>query len=152
HERHPSDPQSYINLAACYRALDRLDNAFETLRTGIECCSATEALYRACISALKDMNRTGEAIEVAREAVNAHPSRLLFKFRQRLLLPILYERPQDVDSWRSRYQSGLGELGREVDLTTTSGRQAALDAISHFVPFFLAYQGRDDRELQVEYG
>src|SRR5262245_33655598 len=88
-DRH--SPRAHLDLADCYRNVDRLDLALDVLRTGLERCESTAEIYRAGISVLKDMNRTDEAIDLARRARRAHPADLLFTFREHLLLPILYE-------------------------------------------------------------
>jgi protein O-GlcNAc transferase len=60
-------------------------------------------------------------------------------------LPILYRSQAEVVARRQRYQAAL------QDLVTGDG-QAIAAAIGRSQPFFLPYQGEDDRELQASYG
>jgi protein O-GlcNAc transferase len=69
----------------------------------------------------------------------------------RLTLPMVYEDAEDVTRARDRYAKGLAELHRTAEgwvagLTPSE----VLDGL-RWTNFLLAYQGRDDRELQASY-
>jgi CRISPR-associated protein Csy1 len=58
----------------------------------------------------------------------------------------------DVTRSRERYAQGLAQLHREADALVSGLAPAqVLDGL-RWTNFFLAYQGRDDRELQASYG
>ncbi len=71
---------------------------------------------------------------------------------QALLLPILYDTPEDLDHWRQRFERGLVTVSQAVSLGEAAGRRWAMTAISNHSNFFLQYQGQDDRPLQQQYG
>jgi len=74
-------------------------------------------------------------------------------FGEQLTLPMVYADGKEVDAARTGFEAGLERLERELvpairadGLTETQ----VLDGL-RWVNFFLAYQGRDDRELQRRY-
>lgn len=147
-----TNPDRYLDLAACYRASSRFDEAMDLLQEGVRTCPPSSRLYHAWIDLLEDSNRTRDAIDKAREAGSRFPDELGFKLRERLILPILYDTPEEIDFHRKRYSAGLQALIEEVDLSSEADRRSALGAINRFVNFQLGYQGRDDLEIQRQYG
>ncbi len=65
-------------------------------------------------------------------------------------LPILYTDEPEIAERRAAYAQQLESLAAEVGRMTRPGRCA--EAVGLRQPFFLAYQGRNDRELQAVYG
>jgi protein O-GlcNAc transferase len=81
------------------------------------------------------------------------PTDLRALFGEQLTLPMVYADAKEVDAARAGFEAGLGRLERELvpairvaELTETQ----VLDGL-RWVNFFLAYQGRDDRDLQRRY-
>jgi CRISPR-associated protein Csy1 len=69
----------------------------------------------------------------------------------RLSLPMIYADAGDVERARNRYAEGLAELHRDVArLVAGLTPSEVLDGV-RWSNFFLAYQGRNDRELQASY-
>ena len=95
---------------------------------------------------LFDQGRTDDALACHEAAINVDPgfgtARLATCFGQ---LPILYRTQDEVAERRTRYTKAL------ADLDTADTRSLA-DAIGQSQPFFLPYQGEDDRALQSTYG
>jgi len=68
-------------------------------------------------------------------------------------LPVLYADAAEIDPRRAAYAAHLERLSAHVTRAATPATPAALaEAIGSHQPFYLAYQGRDDRELQASYG
>jgi protein O-GlcNAc transferase len=65
-------------------------------------------------------------------------------------LQIIYADEHDVISRRARYQKKLGALNDEV--TTGNANGNCKDVFRSRLPFYLAYQGYNDRDLQRLYG
>ena len=81
------------------------------------------------------------------------PTDLRTLFGERLTLPMVYADGNEVEAARAGFEAGLGRLERELvpairaaELTETQ----VLDGL-RWVNFFLAYQGRDDRDVQRRY-
>jgi predicted O-linked N-acetylglucosamine transferase (SPINDLY family) len=69
----------------------------------------------------------------------------------RLALPMIYADADDLERARARYAEGLAQLHRDIDgLVAGLTPAEVLDGV-RWTNFFLAYQGRDDRELQASY-
>ncbi|HVI52735.1 MAG TPA: radical SAM protein [Candidatus Sulfotelmatobacter sp.] len=68
------------------------------------------------------------------------------------LLPQGYETPEQMAEVRRRYGESLALLVQAAETATRDSLAAALPQIGQAKPFFLAYQGEDDRALQELYG
>ncbi|MDH5265801.1 MAG: tetratricopeptide repeat protein, partial [Betaproteobacteria bacterium] len=95
------------------------------------------------------------ALEEARREYGAnsrsHPGNLKAALGERLLLPQVYEGKAQLEHCRRRYGGGLGELLADPG-RFAKGRPAEVLQDIRWCNFYLAYQGRDDRELQSLYG
>ena len=95
---------------------------------------------------LFEQGRTDDAIACNQAAIAIHPefgtARIAACMAQ---LPILYQTEDEVVQRRKRYWTALAELA-VADPLSLAG------AIGVAQPFFLPYQGGDDRALQATYG
>ncbi len=151
-QRNNRNPNIYIDLARCHKSGGDHEEAIRVLQRGFRICLPSLCLYRSYIDLLNECNRTREAIAAAREATLAFPDDVGMKLKEALLLPILYDTPEEVEYYRARFTDGLRKIRDEISLDTPGARQSALSAIETHTNFYLAYQGRDDRELQIQYG
>lgn len=150
--RNDRAPQRYIRLADCHWGFRDFAKALAVLKVALARCAPHPRLYRRAISALEQCNRTGDALQLARRARALFPGRRSFAVQQALLLPIVYDRKEDIDHWRKRFARGLRRLLAALILDTPAARREAMDATSRYSNFFLAYQARNDRQLQRLYG
>jgi predicted O-linked N-acetylglucosamine transferase (SPINDLY family) len=65
-------------------------------------------------------------------------------------LPVLYGHASEIAERRAAYELRLAALSAHV--ARAAAPAALADAVGSHQPFYLAYQGRDDRELQASYG
>jgi tetratricopeptide (TPR) repeat protein len=81
------------------------------------------------------------------------PTDLRALFGERLTLPMVYADGAEVDAARAGFESGLAYLDRELVRVTRAAKLTETDVLDglRWVNFFLAYQGRDDRDLQRRY-
>jgi predicted O-linked N-acetylglucosamine transferase (SPINDLY family) len=79
------------------------------------------------------------------------PASLRAALPANLLLPQVYEGVEHVEEVRHRYEEGLGRLEAQAAAFRFAGPDAAL-ADARWTNFYLAYQGRNDREPQRRYG
>lgn len=100
--------------------------------------------------ALSEMNRSDEALAVAAQATAQFPQHTALAHLAALMLPVVYHTAQEIEEWRQRFSEGMGRICREARLADAASAQNALKAISP--PFYLAYQGRNDRDLMRQYG
>ena len=67
------------------------------------------------------------------------------------MLPMAYADHAEIDASRSAFTQALREL-RSVCFASHDAAREALRAVGMMSPFFLPYQGRDDRALLTEFG
>lgn len=146
------DPETYIAASRLCKQSGQLHETLGILKRGIDRCAPSAPLYEYYIERLEKCNRTEEAIEAAQRAALLFPEELMFRVREALLLPILYDTQAHVDYCRRRFTAGLERIAGEVRLETPAERRQALSAIGRSSNKYLPYQGQDDRELQVVYG
>jgi protein O-GlcNAc transferase len=94
-----------------------------------------------------DCNLNNEAIASCQRALsidgNSWPARLDSCVHE---LQILYLREEEIVSRRTSYEQKLRSIHEEVE--TEGLKDNALGAVRSLRPFYLAYQGHNDRELQ----
>ena len=151
-ERGEPVPRRYITAARACKQLGRLHETLEILRQGISRCAPSASLYQYYIERLEKCNRTEEALATARTAMTLFPDDLVFPLREALILPILDNSREEIDSYRRRFTDNLHRIVEEFPLETPEERQRALSAIGRSGNKYLPYQGYNDRELQAAYG
>ena len=67
-------------------------------------------------------------------------------------IPLMYHDSSSVQVSRENYRRELLKLSEAMSLKTPQEIDAATEAVGKQQPFFLAYQGLNDRELQEIYG
>ncbi len=113
--------------------------------------------YAALGELLRQSGQVAGAIEAWCKALALEPQRetwyagALAAFDGWLKLPSVYETEAALGQARSNYAQGLDRL---ISLTRSHPAlmQLALQAIALRVPFYLNYQGQNDRALQEQYG
>jgi protein O-GlcNAc transferase len=96
-------------------------------------------------------NRNDEAVESAEAAIGIDPDNALCRFLSCICeLRILYDDEDDVEARRKAYESKLRAICSDYEEGQL--RTNIAEAVSRCRPFYLAYQGRNDRDLQTLYG
>ena len=100
---------------------------------------------------VSEMGNPARAREAYARALASDPRDLRSALGLHLTLPMVYEGSEALDAARADFAAGIAELHRQLDtLTAPLGESDVLDGF-RWTNFFLAYQGRDDRELQSAY-
>jgi protein O-GlcNAc transferase len=146
------DPITCLEAARCQRKLGEYRECIAILEQGLQYCAPSVPLYRWYINALQECNLTREAIASAQSAALLFPDNLSVKMVEALALPVLYDSEEELEHYRHRFTEGLHRLNDEVRLDTPESRHRALSAVGNHANTLLAYQGRNDRELQEGYG
>ena len=100
---------------------------------------------------LAEIGRYEEAKRAYRQVADHAPGNIRAALGSTLLLPQHYDSAAHVDSVRSAYAAGLERLHRDVANFRFPSAERAL-AESRWTNFYLAYQGRNDLDLQKSYG
>lgn len=142
----------YQALATCYRELNQLEAAINTYHQGLTHYPNEPTLYLALIVDLQNAGKLEEAIQVAAHAIQLFPNNVALKLENQRLLPLIYQAPDDISVYRSRYAQALNALVKQTAFETAKHAETALDGIGRGTNFLLSYQGQDDLNLQTQYG
>ncbi|HEX4182045.1 MAG TPA: tetratricopeptide repeat protein, partial [Caulobacteraceae bacterium] len=144
------DPALLNTLGVALKETDRLDEAeaafawATALKPGF-----VEALYNLA-GARKDQGRTDEAVELLREVVGLAPDLAAARFALCMAhLPPLYVDGAEIEHRRSGYAAELDALAAHAERV---GADSLASGIGSAQPFYLAYQGRNDIQLQQRHG
>jgi tetratricopeptide (TPR) repeat protein len=96
-------PKLYWRLSECFRQLNLLDQAFSTLKEGIQLYPADARLHFSLIVNLQASGRIQEAISSANTASSLLPNDYTFKLIKNLLVPIVYETQDEIGFYRQRF-------------------------------------------------
>lgn len=143
--------RAYKCLSDSYQRLGQYDEAIQLLREAVQ-AQPIPALYYDLVSALRDHGQTQAAIATASSALQQIPNDFSLQLAQHLTLPILYNTPDEIVAYRHRFTEGLAAIAAQLDLSTPEAQANALAGMGRYAHFYLAYQGGDDRILQVQYG
>ena len=131
--------------------LNRFDEAMASFDRAIAIKSLYVDAWISRAETLFTCNRNDEAVKSAQAAIDIDPENALCRFLSCVCeLRILYDNEDDVDARRRAYENKLRAICSDYE----AGRLETnmIEAIAHCKPFYLAYQGRNDRDLQTLYG
>ncbi len=151
-EAQTGTPELYWCLSECFRQLDLPNRAVSILQQGIQIYDTAGIFYFSTIINLQLNGYIQEALNCANAASLVLPNDYTFKLLKYLLLPIIYDTPEEIDVHRQRFIKGLQELIQQTSLDTPEEQQNALAGIARFTNFYLSYQNQNDRELLGQYG
>ncbi len=96
------------------------------------------------------MNHREAALESYERALAAKPDFAKARLAACMAeLPVLYRNDAEVNAQRAAYERKLGALCADAE---RGALDSLADAIGSYQPFFLGYQGYNDRDLQSMYG
>ncbi|MEH1988740.1 tetratricopeptide repeat protein [Nostoc sp.] len=149
----PDLATTYNNLGNILRQQNRFDVAIETFQKAIKIRSDIDYIYCNLGIAFIDINNTEAAVQAFEQAVKVTPNYDMAKFGACICqLPVIYSSIDEIAFRRNQYQQYLQNLAKYYELTDREERAKASEAVGAFQPFYLTYQGLNDRDLQRTYG
>src|SRR5450759_3949811 len=147
----PDYAEAFNNRGVALGELKRLDDALASYDKALELKpDYAEAFYNRG-NALKEMNRLDHALASYDKALALKPDYAEAQFGLCMAeLPILYENEPEIIVRRTAYEQRLRVLCDASDRSTNLADLAK--GVGSSQPFFLAYQGYNDRDLQALYG
>jgi protein O-GlcNAc transferase len=149
----PDYAEVYNNLSNVFKKQNKFDAAIESYKQAIKLNPNCPEFYHNLGNTLFDHGHLGAAIESYNQALkvnpNFAPAKLAICVSQ---LPIIYSSADYINLKRNQYQQHLISLFNYYQAATHSEKADAAVAIGLIQPFFLAYQGLNDRPLQQIYG
>lgn len=146
------DVPIYTALANCYQLINKENEALTIYEESTRLYPQKADLYFLWILALQKIGRSQEAIALAYKSSKLLPHALYLKREAELLLPVIYDTSEEIKFYRQRFAQGLQNFSSQIFLEKHEERQNALQGISYYQNFLLQYQGKNDLELQKEYG
>ena len=147
----PDFAEAHRGLGDALAQLNRFDEAMASFDRAIAIKPRYVDAWISRVETLFTCNRNDEAVESAQAAIDIDPDNALCRFLDCVCeLRIVYENEDDVEAHRKAYENKL--LTICSDYEAGRPRTNMIEAIAHCKPFYLAYQGRNDRDLQTLYG
>ncbi|XWK88156.1 MAG: tetratricopeptide repeat protein [Phormidium sp.] len=144
--------RAYLNLITSFYHIEQEKTAIKLLKQAKEIYGNVDEIIIKLVEFLNLSGRVNEGIEVAEEASESLLNNLYFNKINLLKLPILYEYEEEIDFYRQRFTKGLDIIRQQTSLETSEDQEKALVACSLHTNFYLAYQAKDDKDLQIQYG
>ncbi|MBD2042245.1 tetratricopeptide repeat protein [Microcoleus sp. FACHB-672] len=151
-ELQPGSVDIYLSLSDCYSRLELTKEFLKTVEEGIRLYPKEGRLHFPLIQTLLRNGRNVEAVASAERASRLLPDDYTFKIFSHLIVPIIYNTPDEIDIYRQRFVKELVNLIQETALDTLEARQGALAGTGNVTNFYLAYQAHNVRESQCRYG
>lgn len=148
----PADTGTALQLALC---LERSGEPEEAMRLLQACCGqegAGVAPRMALARMLAAANRAAEARALYARVLEREPGNLKAALGACLTLPLVHGSRAALEGERRRYEEGIATLERMDAGPVRPAQAGQLLSDLAWVNFPLAYQGLDDRALQVRYG
>lgn len=140
-----------LNRGLTLAALDRHDEALVSYDKALALCPGEPDALLNRGSALIQLNRAEEATACCQQLVAANPddaeARLTLCMAQ---LPMVYRSEPEIDRFRASYEQHLKSLNDYAG--RGDGLQKLATVMGNWQPYYLPYQGQNDRDLQSIYG
>jgi len=147
----PNVAGAHNNLANALMELGRLEAALAHYDKALALAPDFAPAHYNRGVALRGRSRIAEAAASFERAAALKPDFFAARFAACMArLPIVYQDEAEIARQRAAYQAGLRALGDEVERAARPGDFA--DVVGAHQPFYLAYQGGNDRDLQAVYG
>ncbi|PSN19601.1 hypothetical protein C7271_06470 [filamentous cyanobacterium CCP5] len=149
----PDYLEAHINLGNLLQEKHQFELAIQAYQQAIKCRPDYAEGYVNIGNAYKCQNKLTEAIAAYQTALSINPR--LAQARWGICmsqLPIIYTSADEIYSCRERYKTCLSELADYYQAASLAERVEAADAVGALQPFYLTYQGLNDRNLQQIYG
>ncbi|MDX2271135.1 MAG: tetratricopeptide repeat protein [Cyanobacteriota bacterium] len=149
----PGDPELLFNLGMTQRLAGELPAAIESLRAALRLRPHYGEAACGLGIALRDVGEEEAARQIFRQALEWDPQDVAAGLGWCVAhLPIIYPDSPSILLARQGYQQALQELTQRLDLRDPTTLERAAAAVGVTQPFYLPYQGQNDRSLQTLYG
>jgi len=141
------------NLGNILRALGRRDEAIAQYEAALRIDPNFFMAHYNCGVALRGDTRIAEARAHFARAIALKPDFLEAELALCMAeLPALYQTESEIAERRDAYGRRLASLNADVERVGPKAAAALTEAVGSHQPFYLPYQGHNDRELQSLYG
>ena len=145
-ELYPNSEDAYKNLGDALQSDHQIDRAIESYERAIALKTDFVEAHYNLGHLFRNLGRVDRAIDSYQRAGKVG------EWNLQLVLPVLYDTPEQIMPWRERFRKGLQTLTQQISLDDPEAIDRAIAGISSTTNFYLQYQGLDDTELQRQYG
>lgn len=139
----PDYAEVYNNLGATYQDMTDLKSAVGYYQEALKLKSEYNEAYNNLADIFQMMGQTQEALKLYQKSYSIHPNDAQL-IQMSTILPPIYKSLEQLKNWRTR-------LINSVDHLLEKGLKLPEPEKEILIPnFFLAYQGFDDKELQIK--
>lgn len=147
----PDYVDAQVNRANALRDLKRLDEAVQSYRQALALKPDAAKLWLNLGQILRDRGDAEAARAALDTALGLDPEDGQARLARVMAeLPLVYADEAEIVATRARYAEALADLAAWA--STPKRRAALAQAVGMSQPFYLAYQGVEDRALQCAYG
>lgn len=151
-ELEPHFPEAHNNLGNAWKELRLPDRAEASYRKALALRPGYPEALHNLGNLLKEIGRRDEAAAAFEAALAQRPDYPPARFGLTMAqLPVIYRSEAEIAERRDAYHQALLRLGDYVRYDAADPVRLS-EAVGSHQPFFLAYQGRNDRDLQALYG
>lgn len=148
----PDHAQAWAELGKLYRVKQNFSQAMEALTQSIRVLPSYDALCEMGYLLSESGFRPGASRAFQRAAGLRLDGTRATWGRCLNQLPIVYDSEKEVAESRRRYGASLKRLSDTLRLDSPDRIRDAYEGLGHSLPFYLAYQGENDVDLQKIHG
>jgi protein O-GlcNAc transferase len=149
----PDSAGILLNLATALQQKGQLEEAVTSYKKSLEISpDSTDVLFHMG-TAFLEQGKTDEASKTFDRVLQHKPRSFSARLAHCIAkIPIICESETSLHTARRNYSDELAELADTMSLNNLQDVEEASEAVGSIQPFYLAYQNRNDRELQRTYG
>jgi predicted O-linked N-acetylglucosamine transferase (SPINDLY family) len=145
--------QLQLRLGAIRKELSKRADAMAAYRAALNLDPQNQEAINGVINMNIELGNFLSAITQLTSECDRHPEDLPLHYAQCFLtLPSMYRNEAEISSARETYERRLGELSERLARAPEQELGDIPGIIGSAQPFYLPYQGLNDRELQAQYG
>lgn len=149
----PGLAEVHANLGNIYHGAREFDKAESHYRKALALNPSLLDVQLNLGGLLQEKGKLEKAKELYKQVIQQTPGNVTARWMLCMAqIPEVYHHENEYHTSREQYRHALNDLNRSIDLTNKKAIDAAARAVGISQPFSLAYQGKDDRELQRLYG
>lgn len=149
-ELQPDNIYAHFGLGHALLVQLKMEEAEKVLRRALFLDPDNIQVLNNLAYSLKEQSKNLEAASVYQHALSLKPKGLKAFIGAHLMLPAIYSNAAELFAARKRYSEGLKTLRDNTENFLEIESKELLSGLS-WTNFYLAYQGQDDKSLQVEY-
>ena len=149
----PDFPEVHNNLGTALKSKEQYSVAIKAYEQAIKCKPDYIAAYCNLADVYHNQGLWRKALECLNAGLQIEPYSALLKLSYCMSqLPGIYAHEAEIPERRNAYAESLTDLLRHVKASSPAENAELAAEIGKTTPFYLAYQGLNDKDLQADYG